>query len=492
VEAVAEEVEVAPAAEEEPGAEDAAETVSLDDYDEELLEIFVEEARDLIEELDETIADWNDEPDNLGHCDNLKRILHTYKGGARMAGLTAIGDLAHDLETQLEMVSGSADAALLSLVQDYQDRLIKGTDRAQDMLSGQSVTFSDLQAGVGGTEDETMTIDTAEVAEALEVAEELEEIAVEEPVVEEPEEVADSTTELVEEAIEVEAPVTAGEEILEYSEDIDEDLLEIFIDEAAELLEELDQSIADWQDAPDDASFVDSLKRTLHTLKGGARMSGMTGLGSLAHDLETYLETFSGPASQDLFEMMLDYQDKIITGVDQARALAAGDPLGAAAPEPAEEAPVAEEPASADVIELEQPAERATPEAPVAAPDGFLVEIEGDFEEDLVEIFLDEADEKLEAIEAAMLDWQDDPDNDEHRKSLERDVHTIKGGANMNGINALGTVAHDVETELQNYRGSFNDDIAALLNDFNDKMHVGLAQASGDGQGFCRTDRRAG
>ena len=29
----------------------------------------------------------------------LKRVVHTLKGGARMAGIRAMGDLSHELET---------------------------------------------------------------------------------------------------------------------------------------------------------------------------------------------------------------------------------------------------------------------------------------------------------------------------------------------------------------------------------------------------------
>ena len=64
-------------------------------------------------------------------------------------------------------------------------------------------------------------------------------------------------------------------------------------------------------------------------------MAGLTGLGSLAHDLETQLETFSGAADSVLFAQILQCQDAILAGVKQGRAIAAGELPQAAATAPA-------------------------------------------------------------------------------------------------------------------------------------------------------------
>ena len=96
-----------------------------DDIDAEIIEIFIEEADELLEDLDEAIHNWGDDYANRAHLDDLLRILHTIKGGARLAGLTAIGDLSHDFETMLERVDiATVDAELLADVQRYQDQLL--------------------------------------------------------------------------------------------------------------------------------------------------------------------------------------------------------------------------------------------------------------------------------------------------------------------------------------------------------------------------------
>jgi chemosensory pili system protein ChpA (sensor histidine kinase/response regulator) len=71
---------------------------------------------------------------------------------------------------------------------------------------------------------------------------------------------------------------------------IDADLLEVFIDEAREILDHADGVMAQWHDAPTEVSYVAELQRDLHTLKGGARIAGLMGVGDLTHAVETLLE----------------------------------------------------------------------------------------------------------------------------------------------------------------------------------------------------------
>ena len=86
------------------------------------------------------------------------------------------------------------------------------------------------------------------------------------------------------EPVPAEVPVTAG------SGQIDADLLEVFIDEAREILDHADGILAQWHDEPTELSYVAELQRDLHTLKGGARITGLMQVGDLAHAIETLLE----------------------------------------------------------------------------------------------------------------------------------------------------------------------------------------------------------
>ncbi|MEO9078255.1 MAG: Hpt domain-containing protein [Rhodanobacter sp.] len=72
--------------------------------------------------------------------------------------------------------------------------------------------------------------------------------------------------------------------------EIDADLLEVFIDEANEILDHANGVLAQWRIDPADFSCVAELQRDLHTLKGGARIAGLVAVGDLTHATETLLE----------------------------------------------------------------------------------------------------------------------------------------------------------------------------------------------------------
>ncbi len=92
-------------------AEDAeSEEISLerrqrrldDDLDPELLQIFLDEAHELVPAVGAALRDWRDHPDNPALGQALQRVLHTLKGSARMAGAMALGELTHHMEARAE------------------------------------------------------------------------------------------------------------------------------------------------------------------------------------------------------------------------------------------------------------------------------------------------------------------------------------------------------------------------------------------------------
>ena len=79
------------------------------EFDADIAGIFSEEASELLELADAVLGRWRRDRADAGSVIELKRILHTLKGGARMAGLRAMGDLSHEMESALE--SFESDAA---------------------------------------------------------------------------------------------------------------------------------------------------------------------------------------------------------------------------------------------------------------------------------------------------------------------------------------------------------------------------------------------
>jgi chemosensory pili system protein ChpA (sensor histidine kinase/response regulator) len=121
----------APAAAAAPGAPAAATAPpappppsgGADQFDAEIAAIFSEEATELLEAADAALAAFRAEPGDDEKVTELKRVLHTLKGGARMAGVTAMGDLAHEVESVLIQTAAARTSGELRTLEVLQASL---------------------------------------------------------------------------------------------------------------------------------------------------------------------------------------------------------------------------------------------------------------------------------------------------------------------------------------------------------------------------------
>jgi chemosensory pili system protein ChpA (sensor histidine kinase/response regulator) len=79
---------------------------AAEEFDHEIANIYSEEATELLEAADVSLSAWNKDRKDKDRVAELQRQLHTLKGGARMAGITAMGDLSHELETLVIQIDG--------------------------------------------------------------------------------------------------------------------------------------------------------------------------------------------------------------------------------------------------------------------------------------------------------------------------------------------------------------------------------------------------
>src|SRR5690606_33064384 len=88
------------------------------------------------------LHDWQDDWNNTECVEDLKRSLHTFKGGARLAGLTDIGDLSHEFESVLIEMGSDAeiDQNFFRQMNSFQDGLHTLVARAQAHLTGAAST----------------------------------------------------------------------------------------------------------------------------------------------------------------------------------------------------------------------------------------------------------------------------------------------------------------------------------------------------------------
>ncbi|MFW5801271.1 MAG: Hpt domain-containing protein, partial [Spirochaeta sp.] len=92
------------------------------------------------------------------------------------------------------------------------------------------------------------------------------------------------------------------------------DPLDVFGEEAAEILTEFEQTLINLEENPENLQLIDTAFRGLHTLKGAASMFGFTGLVEVTHLLEALFEQVrnSGETiSSDIINVALQSQDEI-------------------------------------------------------------------------------------------------------------------------------------------------------------------------------------
>jgi chemosensory pili system protein ChpA (sensor histidine kinase/response regulator) len=123
------------------------ETLSLEDLDEDTIEIFLEEAHELLEELDESIIGWSNGIVDRERNELMQRTLHTFKGGARMAGLKGLGDLSHNYETFLiGRLNNEQSEQTLQQVNQFQDQMIRQVDYVERLFNSPDGVVEEFSA----------------------------------------------------------------------------------------------------------------------------------------------------------------------------------------------------------------------------------------------------------------------------------------------------------------------------------------------------------
>ncbi len=71
-----------------------------------------------------------------------------------------------------------------------------------------------------------------------------------------------------------------------------------------------------------------------------------------------------------------------------------------------------------------------------------------DIDPEILDTFTEEAAELLQSSNRAIRQWQETPDNPAAAMQLQRDFHTLKGGARLTANNAMADLTHQIETLL--------------------------------------------
>ncbi|MCP4042320.1 MAG: response regulator [Gammaproteobacteria bacterium] len=220
-------------------------------------------------------------------------------------------------------------------------------------------------------------------------------------------------------------------------------------------------------EAPDPAPITRELVLACQTLHGSAKVAGIAELAELFGLLEEVLDNRferNIPITEDELPALWEGADLLTVAMeklesDPGRMVDAGsslfDPAASARREdllqqlrvlndsisPSSMADQSEPDKEQTAVSGERPTVRKE-QMGIAAGDG------DDLVHELREVFIEEAEEILEANDAVFQEWRKSPADLEPIKKLQRQLHTLKGGARMAELPAIGDLGHGLESAL--------------------------------------------
>ena len=252
-----------------------------------LFNIFLEDARARLEVLRQELPQCG----RQAPCQDMMRSAHTLAGASATIGLTPVQELAHALEQALECLAAAnatANAGQHALI----GRAVETLARMIDTVAGQHMPE---RADELGAELRALAPPSAEIAPG--------------------------------------AAASAPQEERRrsrFENDIDPQLLPLFLEESADLTAAIAAELRDWRAAPDNAGHAEQVQRLLHTLKGSARMAGALAVGELAHHMETRIAqaAHGGPPGAAFLDELETSFDRAVMLIETLRAPAA-EPVAA-------------------------------------------------------------------------------------------------------------------------------------------------------------------
>jgi two-component system, chemotaxis family, sensor kinase CheA len=109
--------------------------------------------------------------------------------------------------------------------------------------------------------------------------------------------------------------------------DVDEDILQDFLVEAGEILEQLQEQLVDLENNPEDAGLLNAIFRGYHTVKGGAGFLSLTELVDICHGAENVFDvmrTGQRTLTPELMDVILQATDEVVKMFDSVKS---GQPL---------------------------------------------------------------------------------------------------------------------------------------------------------------------
>ncbi len=263
-----------------------------------LFDIFKSETESHLQQINDLLEQHHQSVEPLTASAELLRALHTLFGSARTADVDEIAALCGALEKYVRLYLKDENLVIsdsgVELVAEVTNKVAKMLNDLENKNDDLNLDGSLLNKIADLSDEKQDELTQKEVENDLE------------PDVES--DISDSVE--ITDDIELSSE---GESLVSYAE-LDDELVDIFLEEAEELLENCENSLQHWESNNDDEESVLDLQRHLHTLKGGARMADLSPVGDLTHALESLIITINDkvvPFNKSISHVLHDALDQL-------------------------------------------------------------------------------------------------------------------------------------------------------------------------------------
>jgi chemosensory pili system protein ChpA (sensor histidine kinase/response regulator) len=372
--------------------------------EQELLEVFLEEAREVLDSMRDNIEVCQAQPGSREPLAIIRRGFHTLKGSGRMVGLNELGEVAWCVER-----------ALNKWLQDDKP----ATQELLDFIGAAAQSFAGWVAelerrGEARIEAERLTVLAAQIEQGIAPE------SADQPLAAQPTSAAETPAAV--------PPVAASAQ--PFGGDIAHPtmLFEVASEEALHYARALRQHFAAFK-----ASHVMPTQfiYAAHALAEANRPLRVQPVVELSAALEDWLRarkdtTFEPDAARfELLEQVVAALEGMAQSVSEQR-------MPQAQPGLVRQLQAA--PADPQSTEGESPVES---------------QVRDDVDAQLLPVFLEEADDLGRKIDAVLRAWRESPDDERHAQSLKRFLHTLKGSARMAGAMRIGEIVHAMEDHAE-------------------------------------------
>ena len=431
------------------------------EQDLELLEIFFEEAEGEVVNIGELLPQWRDNPVDQEHLKSIRRSFHTLKGSGRMVGETVIGELAWHYEQLLNrildgqlkplpIIIDSVDQVRLWLAKVVSANSAHGQEAAAEELSQHALAIlnGDIKVATATPAADVIELNSAITEDINEDnASDTDEIAIDDlTTLALPNEETTPDTAIETELLESLTPVASSEFtnipaqpafMSALPPEADPELAEVFIYEAADILDASEFTLQQWQADSENHALINDLRREMHTLKGGSRLSGLTVMGDLSHAVEAVLEAVpkgeinASPAVLEAVQRTLDSLSTMLSRLREGISLQQDEDLisdlyGLLGANDTEA-----------VRSLRQASQTQDADSDAA---------------EFREVFMNEAAEMIESGTTMLNRWQAQHNDQQAMGELRRALHTLKGSSRLAGFGPIGDLAQATLELVDTYK----------------------------------------